>query len=161
MLIKGASEQIYTPLPQSENGSSLVQIMGWRWFCANPLSKPMMAYRHWHKNADTIQCSDSCSQAIGGEGIENPFICHIMTPLLSDKGTCVRFCWKPSHCGIEGMKELTSWRKRPLTMTFRPFVECPPCKFEGTGQLLWPAAGSNPSEMWLHRADISIFWNKH
>ena len=31
-------------------------------------------------------------------------ICHIMNVLWapSDKGTCVHFCWVPSHCGIEG-----------------------------------------------------------
>ena len=48
--------------------------------------------------------SMSCLQAIEGEDIENPLICHIMNLLwaLSDKGTCVRFCWVPSHFGIEG-----------------------------------------------------------
>ena len=46
----------------------------------------------------------SCLQAIEGEDTENPLICHIMNLLwaLSDKGTRVRFCWVPNHCGIEG-----------------------------------------------------------
>ena len=45
-----------------------------------------------------------CLQAIEGKDTENPFICHIMILywLLSDKATAVRFCWKPSHCVIEG-----------------------------------------------------------
>ena len=48
--------------------------------------------------------SMSCLQAIEGKDMENPLICHIMNFFwaLSDKGTCVRFCWVPSHCGIEG-----------------------------------------------------------
>ena len=48
--------------------------------------------------------SMSCLQAIEGEDTENPFICHIMNLLwsLSDKGSRVRFCWVPSHCGIDG-----------------------------------------------------------
>ena len=55
---------------------------------------------------DVVVYSDSmsCLQAIEAEDTENPFICHIMKLLwlLSDKGTHVRFCWIPSHCGIEG-----------------------------------------------------------
>ena len=45
-----------------------------------------------------------CLQAIEGEDTGNPLICHIMNLLwaLSDKGTHVRFCWVPSHCGIVG-----------------------------------------------------------
>ena len=54
---------------------------------------------------DVVVYSDSmsCLQAIEGEDTENPLICHIMNLLwaLSDKGTCVRFCWVLSHCGIE------------------------------------------------------------
>ena len=48
--------------------------------------------------------SMSCLQAIEGGDTENPLICHIMNLLWaqSDKGTCVRCCWVPSHCGIEG-----------------------------------------------------------
>ena len=48
--------------------------------------------------------SISCMQANEGEDTDNPLICQIMNLLwaLSDKGTCVRFCWVPSHCSIEG-----------------------------------------------------------
>ena len=46
----------------------------------------------------------SCLQAIEGEDTEKLLIDNIMNLLwaLSDKGTRVRFCWVPSHCGIEG-----------------------------------------------------------
>ena len=55
----------------------------------------------------------SCLEANGGEDNENPFICHIMNLLwlLSDKGTCVRFCWIPSHCGIEGNERVDQLAK--------------------------------------------------
>ena len=63
----------------------------------------------WHMGPvhhDVVIYSDSmsCLQTIEGEDTENPFIGHIMKLLwlLSDKGTHVRFCWIPSHCGIEG-----------------------------------------------------------
>ena len=55
---------------------------------------------------DVVVYSDSmsCLQAIDGEDTEQPFICRIMNLLwrLHDKGTNVRFCWLPSHRGIEG-----------------------------------------------------------
>ena len=64
-------------------------------------------YRHMDPvQHDFVFYSDSmsCLQAIEGEDTENPLICHIMNLLwaLGDKGTCVSFCWVPSHCGIEG-----------------------------------------------------------
>ena len=64
-------------------------------------------YRHMDPvKHDVVFYSDlmSCLQAIEGEDTKNPLICHIMNVLwaLSDKGTCVCFCWVPSHCGIEG-----------------------------------------------------------
>ena len=64
-------------------------------------------YRHMDPaQHDVVFCSDSmpCLQAIEGEDTESPLICHTMNVLwaLSDKGTCVCFCWVPSHCGIEG-----------------------------------------------------------
>ena len=64
---------------------------------------------------DVVVYSDSmsCLQAIKGEDIENPFICHIMNLLwsLSDKGTRVRFCWVPSHCGIDGNEKIDQLAK--------------------------------------------------
>ena len=64
-------------------------------------------YRHMDPvQHDVVIYTDSmsCLQAIEGEYTDNPLICQNMSLLwaLSDKGTCVRFCWVPSHCGIEG-----------------------------------------------------------
>ena len=75
---------------------------------------------------DVVIYSDlmSCLQAIEGEDTDNPLICQIMNLLwaLSDKGICVRFCWVPSHCGIEGneivdqlAKETHDHDRDPLT----------------------------------------------
>ena len=59
---------------------------------------------------DVVVYSDLmfCLQAIEGEYTENTLICHIMNLLwaLSDKGTPVRFCWVPSHWGIEIVDQL-------------------------------------------------------
>ena len=67
---------------------------------------------------DVVVYSDSmsCLQAIGGEDTENPFICQIMNLLLllNDKGTHVRFCWIPSHCGIEGNERIDQLAKETL-----------------------------------------------
>ena len=68
-------------------------------------------YRHIgpvHHDVVVYSDSMSCLQAIEGEDTEKPFICHIMNLpwLLSDKGTHVRFCWIPSHCGIEGNEKV-------------------------------------------------------
>ena len=55
---------------------------------------------------DAVVYSDSlsCLHAIESEDTDNPFICNIMNLLwaLSDKCTHVRFCWVPSHRGIDG-----------------------------------------------------------
>ena len=97
---------------------------------------------------DVIVYSDSmsCLQAIEGEDTENPFICHIMNLLwlLNDKGTHIRFCWIPSHCGIDG----NEWKSWPAGEGdpwpwHRSSGGCPLCRSETTGQLLHPAAGSN------------------
>ena len=46
----------------------------------------------------------------------NGQICHIMNLLwsLSDKGTRVRFCWVPSHCGIDGNERVDQLAKETL-----------------------------------------------
>ena len=77
----------------------------------------------------------SCLQAIEGEDTNSPRICQIMNLLwaLSAKGTRVRFCWVPSHCGIEGneivdqlAKETLDHYKDPLTTVnfadFKPLL---------------------------------------
>ena len=55
---------------------------------------------------------------------ENPLICHIMNLLsaLSDKGTCVRFCWVPSHCGIEGNEVVDQLAKETLDHDIHPLT---------------------------------------
>ena len=66
----------------------------------------------------------SCLQAIEGEDTENPFICHIMNLLwsLSDKGTRVRFCWVPSHCGIDGNERVYQLAKETLNQDIDPLA---------------------------------------
>ena len=56
------------------------------------------------------------TQCLACEDMENPLICHIMNALwaLSDKGTCVRFCWVPSHCGIESNEVVDQLAKGAL-----------------------------------------------
>ena len=75
---------------------------------------------------DVVVYSDSmsCLQAIDGEDTENPFICHIMNLLwaLSDKGTLVRFCWVPSHCGIEGNEIVDQLAKEILDHDINPLA---------------------------------------
>ena len=75
---------------------------------------------------DVVVYSDSmsCFQAIEGEDTENPFICHIMNLLwlLSDKGTHVRFCWIPSHCGIDGNERVDQLAKETLDQDIDPLA---------------------------------------
>ena len=70
-------------------------------------------------------------QAIEGGDTENPFICHIMNLLwlLSNKGTHVRFCWIPSHCGIEGNEKVDQLAKETLNQD-RLIGKCPLYGFE-------------------------------
>ena len=73
----------------------------------------MPAVRH-----DVVIYSDSlsCLQAIQGEDTEHPLLCRIMNLLwkLNDKGTHEKFCWIPSHCGIEGNEAADKLAKESL-----------------------------------------------
>ena len=62
--------------------------------------------------------------ATEGEDTENPFICHIMNLLwsLSDKGTHVRFCWVPSHCGVDGNERVDQLAKETLDQDIDPLA---------------------------------------
>ena len=73
---------------------------------------------------DVIIYSMSCLQAIEGEDTGNPLICHIMNLLwaLSDKGTSVRFCWVPTHCGIEGNEIVDQLAKETLDHDINPLT---------------------------------------
>ena len=75
-----------------------------------------------HHDVIVYPDSMSCLQAIEGEDTENPFICHIMNLLwsLSDKGTRVRFCWVPSHCGIDGNERVDQLAKDTLDHDIDP-----------------------------------------
>ena len=99
-------------------------------------------HRHMEPVHDVVVYSDSmlCLQAIEGEDTENPLFCYIMNLLwlLNDKGTHVRFCWIPSHCGIEGNEK--SWVPWPWHW---PIGKSPLCRFKAINQLLYPAAGSD------------------
>ena len=50
--------------------------------------------------------------------------CHIMNLLwsLSDKGTRVRFCWVPSHCGIDGNERVDQLAKKTLDQDIDPLA---------------------------------------
>ena len=77
-----------------------------------PVHYDVMVYSH----------SMSCLQAIEVEDIENLFICHIMNLLwlLSDRGTYVRFCWIPSHCGIDRNERVDQAGKETLGNNIDP-----------------------------------------
>ena len=86
---------------------------------ATAITLALNYYRHMDPvQHDVVIYSDSmsCLQAIEGEDTNNPLICQIMNLLwaLSDKGTCVRFCWVPSHCGIEGNEIVDQLAKETL-----------------------------------------------
>ena len=115
---------------------------------ATAISLALNYYQHMGPvHHDVLVYSDSMSslQAIEGEDTENPFICHIMNLLwsLSDKGTRVRFCWVPSHCGIDGNKRVDQLAKENPHPRYRPTGKCPLYRHETTGQLLHSEIGSN------------------
>ena len=94
---------------------------------ATAISLALNYYQHMGPiHHDVVVCSDSmsCLQAIEGEDTENPFICHIMNLLwsLSDKGTRVRFCWVPSHCGIDGNERVDQLAKETLDQDIDPLA---------------------------------------
>ena len=114
---------------------------------ATAISLALNYYQHMgpvHHDVVVYSDSMSCLQAIEGEDTENPFICHIMNLLwsLSDKGTHVRFCWVPSHCGIDGNGRVDQLARDPRPR-YRPTGKCPLYRYETTGQLLHSEVGSN------------------
>ena len=138
-----------------QNGETTCRHLSKRWpdnstiFAAEAtvITLALNYYQHMGPVHHDVIVSDSmpCLQAIEGEDTENPFICHIMNLLWlwNDKGTHIRFCWIPSHCGING-----KWKSWPAGEGdpwpwHRSSGECPPCRFATTGQLLHSAADSN------------------
>ena len=106
---------------------------------ATAITLALNYYRHMDPvQHDFVIYSDSmsCLQAVEGEDTDNPLICQIMNLLwaLSDKGTCVRFCWVPSHCGNEGNEIVDPLAKETLDHDIDPLT---------TGQLLHSTGGPN------------------
>ena len=94
---------------------------------ATAISLALNYYQHMgpvHHDVVVYSDSMSCLQAIEGEDTENPLICHIIKLLwlLSDRGTRVRFCWIPSHCGIEGNERVDQLAKETLDQEINPLV---------------------------------------
>ena len=94
---------------------------------ATAISLALNYYQHMdpvHHDVVVYSDSMSCLQAIEGEDTENPLICHIMNLLwsLSDKGTLVRFCWVPSHCGIDPNKRVDQLAKESLDQYIDPLA---------------------------------------
>ena len=94
---------------------------------ATAISLALNYYQHMgpvHHDVVVYSDSMSCLQAIEGEDTENPFICHIMNLLwsLSDKGTRIRFCWVPSHCGIDGNERVDQLAKETLDQDIDPLA---------------------------------------
>ena len=94
---------------------------------ATAISLTLNYYQHMGPvHHDVVIYSDSmpCLEAIEGEDTENPLICHIMNLLwlLSDRCTHVRFCWIPSHCGIEGNERVDQLAKETLDQEIDPLA---------------------------------------
>ena len=94
---------------------------------ATAITLALNYYRHMDPvQHDVVIYSDSmsCLQAIEGEDTNNPLICQIMNILwaLSDKGTRIRFCWVPSHCGIEGNEIVDQLAKDTLHHDIDPLT---------------------------------------
>ena len=94
---------------------------------ATAITLALNYYQHMgpvHHDVIVYSDSMSCLQAIEGEDTENPFICHIMNLLwlLNDKGTHIRFCWIPSHCGIDGNERVDQLAKETLDHDIDPLV---------------------------------------
>ena len=94
---------------------------------ATAITLALNYYRHMgpvHHDVVVYSDSMSCLQAIEGEDTEIPFICHIMNLLwlLSNKGTRVRFCRIPSHCGIDGNEKVHQLAKETLDQDIDPLA---------------------------------------
>ena len=94
---------------------------------ATAITLALNYYRHMNPvQHDVLIYSDSmfCFQSIEDEDTHNPLICQIMNLLwaLSDKGTRVRFCWVPSHCGIEGNEIVDQLAKETLDHDIDPLT---------------------------------------
>ena len=104
---------------------------------------------------DVIVYSDSmsCLQAIEDEDTENLFICHIMNLLwlLNDNGTHIRFCWIPSHCGIDGNERVDQLAKETIDHDKEWLQVCNPQVQSHTFHCTTVSGSETPhSEDWRH-----------
>ena len=96
------------------------------------------------------------------EDTENPLICNIMNLLwaLSDKGIYVRFCWVPSHCGIEGNDIVDQLAKEALDHDIDTLTTVHSADLS----LPWIPISNRRfklSGMCLYMVEIFISWNQH
>ena len=94
---------------------------------ATAITLALNYYQHMgpvHHDVIVYSDSMSCLQAIESEDTENAFICHILNLLwlLNDKGTHIRFCWIPSHCGIDGNERVDQLAKETLDLDIHPLM---------------------------------------
>ena len=79
---------------------------------------------------------------------------------LGDKGTSVRFCWGPSHCGIEGNETVDQLAKAALDHDIYPLKTVYYADLK-------PQVNSYIKEevqtngMYLYMVEICILWNQH
>ena len=131
---------------------------------ATAITLALNYYRHMDPvQHDVVIYSDSmsCLQAIEGEETDNPLICQIMNLFwaLSDKGTCVRFCWVQSHCGIEGNDIVDKPAKETLGHDIDPLTTV---QFADLKPLVNSFnMKSKLSGMYLYMVEIYISWNQH
>ena len=67
---------------------------------------------------------------------------HEIFWLLRGKGTCVRYCWIPGHCGFGGNETVDQLAKATIDQNIKTTGKCPLYTFEATGQLLHSAVCS-------------------
>ena len=92
---------------------------------ATAISLALNYYQHMGPvHHDVVVGSMSCLQAIEGEDTENPFIRHVINLLwsLNDKGTRVRFCWVPNHCGNDINERVDQLAKETLYQDIDPLA---------------------------------------
>ena len=113
-----------------------------------------------HHNLVVYSDSMSCLQAM--EYTENPFICHIMNLLwlLSDKGTRVRFCWIPGHCGIEGNERVNQLARETLDHDIDPLANVHHADLKPLVNS-YISSWFKSSGMWLYMVVTYISWNLH
>ena len=81
---------------------------------------------------------------------------------LSDKGTRIRFCWVPSHCGIDGNERVDQLAKDTLDQDIDPvtsvhYTDMKPL----VNSYIQKLVQTKWDQVYLYMAEISILWNQH